>query len=127
MEEEKETNVVSLQLITGGKEPPTGDTWLDKLDIGTVFLVKAKAMLEQPLGLFWLLGRTPKAAILKTPSVQDKIYYDPNTFCRQFILFENLGSIEEIMKEDADGRNRELMDTYAEAGQMVEPTGGEEK
>lgn len=125
-ETEKEIKRVDLKLITGGKEPPNGDTWLDKLDIGTVFLVKAMGV-QQPLGLFWLMGRTQKSVCLKTPSVQDKIYYDPNDFCRQFRMHENLGSIEELTKEEADERNRELMDAIAEGEEMERSPDGEGK
>lgn len=97
--EEEVNNVVELRLATNSKEPPEGETWLDRLPEGSVFLIKdIRNPLEYSLGLFMKLGRYGKASILQSPNIPGKLYMDTVAFCQKYRCFEQI----ELTSEETD-------------------------
>ena len=107
--EEKEPKRVSLQLITGGKEPPKGDEcWLDKLPIGSCFLVKENRNPQEfILGLFRIGSRSEKATVLNSPQLPGNLYVDAITFCNKYRLYEDLGV---MITPDEENEIKEITD-----------------
>ena len=102
---EEEENVVTFtpKLITGGKEPPEGSNWLDRIALGTVFLVRYKTNpAEYVLGLFRLMHKTDRSVGLQSPTVPHTIWVNPNRFCNVFDLHEDLGT---LIEEETGGAN----------------------
>lgn len=122
-QEEKEPKRVSLQLITGGKEPPDRDEcWLDKLPIGSCFLVKENRNPQEfILGLFRIGSRSEKATVLNSPQMPGNLYVDAITFCNKYRLYEDLGVMitpdeeKEIANDDGD---REQPDPGTQDGKV---------
>jgi len=113
LDKEKD-NVVTFEpkLLIGGKEPPsTGDTWLDKLEVGTCFLVADNNPMEFMLGLFRISERIGKATVLNSPAAPGNLYVNPISFCRKYRLYETVGVLmdkkEEEQKEGTDDGDRE--------------------
>ena len=111
LEQEKD-NVVAFEpkLLIGGKEPPsTGDTWLDKLEIGTCFLVADNNPMEFVLGLFRISERVGKATVLNSPSAPGNLYINPVAFCRKYRLYETVGVLMDKpqQEEKSDDGDRE--------------------
>jgi hypothetical protein len=94
-QEEKEDNVV--QLITGGKEPPsTADNWLDELPIGAIFTVQDKLAsdIRDPnyfnLGLFKIAERDGKVTYLQSLDNPKGMPVNPTRFCNRFTKYEEI-------------------------------------
>lgn len=100
-EEEKERKPVTLKVV-GGKEPPEDGNYFTDMEIGTIFLVRSKQNLsDYNLGLFRLEQKTPKSAILRTPSIPQSLYIIPINFCKIWSLYEVQGIIEDKDIEEA--------------------------
>lgn len=117
-EQEERKKVVDLKLITGGKEPPEGgESWIEKLDVGSCFLVRDKSSpLEFNLGLFRLAEKTTKAVVLQTPHVAHNLYVDPVRFCNRYMMYENLGVM-------INGSDRTEGDSTGETETLEGPAG----
>lgn len=114
-EEEKDNSPMTLKLITGGKGPPSTDgNWFTDMDIGTLFLVQAKARSPQSandfnLGLFKLVGKegaTQRVMVLACASVPEPLYVDPVRFTNVYNLYEVLG----VQKQEEDPKDEEKSD-----------------
>jgi hypothetical protein len=93
VKEEKERKRVDLQLIKGGKEPPSGN-WLQDLEVGTVFLVTDKVDRTFSLGEYHLMFKTDTACKLLCNLNAAQTYWawvEPRRFCNRFDLVEVLG------------------------------------
>lgn len=102
LEQEEKDNVVSLQLITGGKEPPsTGSNWMDGIEEGSLFFVQSKIdPMDFNLGLFRMEKREGKVTVLLSPQMPGTpLYVSSTRFCNKFLLFENLGIVKEKEEE----------------------------
>lgn len=107
LKQEKDNNIVTLISIPGGKEPPsTTETWLDKLEEGTVFVIQDKQNPQDfALGLFKLVSREGtdgKVIVLVSPSFEKPIYVNPTRFCNRYTLYDTLITIkDEAIQEEA--------------------------
>jgi hypothetical protein len=109
-QEEKEQYLkLVVDNVTGGKEPPDGETWLDKMPIGSCFLAKeARNPMEFVLGLFRIGSRSGKATVLNSPQIPGNLYVDPVAFCNKYRCYEDLGVMitpdeeKEIANDDGD-------------------------
>lgn len=122
-EEEKENNVVSLELITGGKEPPDMDCWLGKKVEGSCFYVQNKQTNVFTVGLFRLAKKQGKVYILQMAKTDgtppEEVSVNPMRFCQQFMLYEDLGVIAPIGEDDDDHRDEQELE--GEGGVVGEP------
>lgn len=105
---EEEKGVIYLEVIKGGKEPPsTGDDWLSNLAPHTVFLAKSRNPRSPEemynLVMFQKLGNTEKAVVVITPSMPTKIHVDPGAFVNSWRLFENLGLLIDPQHQEETG------------------------
>jgi len=110
LDKEKDTVVAfEPKLLIGGKEPPsTGETWLDKLEVGTCFLVADNNPMEFVLGLFRISERVGKATVLNSPSAPGNLYINPVAFCRKYRLYETVGVLMDKKEEEkSDDGDRE--------------------
>ena len=117
-------NVVTFEVITGGKEPPsTGDNWLSKKSIGSCFLAKKRAInpTDFSLGLFRIGAKTEKSVVLNTPEHPGNLYVNPITFCNVFIEFEDLGVMITPQEEE-----QEKESDNDDGDRIQSPDGGEE-
>ena len=129
-QEEEENNVVSLKLITGGKEPPsTGSDWLSALEDGTIFYVQNKLNpMDFSLGVFRLAKREGKVVVLQSTMLPREIYVNPVRFCNNYLLYENMGVIvykeEEVNSHDEHSPRGEHSEQSASADNRDKPIGG---
>lgn len=111
-EENEEEKRVSLSVITGGRDGiGSGDTWLEKLPLGTLFLIQHKhPSNDWNLGEFCLLGKTSKACILASQEIPRPIKVDPNRFCKAYTCYEELAILDtkDILKDTEDTLGTEI-------------------
>ena len=107
IEERKE--ILGLQLMNGGKTPPTtGADWLSDLPEGTLFYAQSKTNpMDFNLGLFKVAEKDEKVVVLISPQVSTILPVNPVRFCNQYTLFQNKGieKKEEENSHDAGNRN----------------------
>lgn len=124
-QEEEEGKVVSLQLITGGKEPPIsspGD-WLSPLADGTVFYVQAKQNpMDFNLGLFRKMKTEGKIIHLLAPPPVGERPVNPVRFCNSYTLYQEVCILEQ--EEKTDDGNRDEPTDGAETPKVDGPEGG---
>lgn len=112
------SNVVQLQLLPGGKEPPS-DFWLLNFDIGTIFLSRNKA--EQRsfvLGEFAVYNKTEKAMLLLVNEGEARprpVWVDPKKFSNTMELVEIVRTeafpqvpLEEVKEEKEISNDEDL-------------------
>ena len=115
--EEERNNVFQMsdfKLITGGKEPPTGNCWLDEHPIGSILAVEDKLAtdIRQPnyfnLGIFKIAGRDGKLTYLQSLENPKGEPVNPVRFCNRFNLYLDItGYIVAKEQEEVDHeRNR---------------------
>lgn len=111
---EEEENVVSFQVITGGKEPPSSDLWLDNEPIGTIFLVKEPNSLQAPvnpvLTRFVILDRTPKTTILAATFHTEPIYIHTRDFCMKYKTPHEILGIANIPQQEQENEQRDRIE-----------------
>jgi hypothetical protein len=96
VKEKEEDNVIpfeKLAIVQPAVPPPIGIDWLSPFEIGTRFLVKAKAPQVQKifLGEYEKIGRFEKAVIIYSNAEgqgEQTVIVDPIEFCKAYELFE---------------------------------------
>jgi hypothetical protein len=101
---EKENGELELKLVSGGSDSTFSDDkdWLSKLDIGTVFLVQDRTSPDFNLGLFRLVDKIGRACVLQL-SINREVHLshvNPSRFCNKYIMYENLGKIEDVRQPE---------------------------
>lgn len=105
-EEEKETNVVALELIRGGKDDGTVEDqdWLSSLEEGSIFLTQAKPPARDfHLDQFQLVQKTDKSYFLvSTLNGMVKLFVPKpaHRFCGKYGLWEVLSVAKEMPEEE---------------------------
>lgn len=100
LKEEVKATGPKLVLLPGGKEPPTtANCWLERFEIGTIFIIQSKNdPMDFTLGLFKLVGVEgiqSKAYILMSPSMEKPIYVNPVRFCNKYSLYDTVAVVVE--------------------------------
>jgi hypothetical protein len=123
-QEEKEDNVV--QLITGGKEPPsTADNWLDELPIGAIFTVQDKLAsdIRDPnyfnLGLFKIAERDGKVTYLQSLDNPKGMPVNPTRFCNRFTKYEEITGYVLAKEQEQERAQHERDRLQGEPGSPV--------
>lgn len=123
-EEEKENNVVSLQLITGGKEPPS-PIWLENEEEGNMFWVQS--VQDNHPGsyvstLFRLIKKMGKVYVLRTVDMNTQVSQDvpviPIRFSKVFSKVSNF-----IPEEKQDEQRDRVVEGAGSADQAQEVAG----
>jgi len=115
------------RIITGGKEPPDGDSWLERKPVGSCFLAAKRAI--EPgcpnymLGLFRVGAKTEESVVLNSPEHPGNLYVNPGRFSTAWIEFEDLGLMitpeeEQKEKEAQDDSDRDQPSGGSEEGKV---------
>lgn len=110
-EDEERNKIVSLQLITGGKEPPsTGEDWLSKLPEKALFFVQKKNSADFALGLFWKESHEGKVVKLRSPMLPEPLYVNPSRFANAYSLYEDCGIVQYNQEEGNSNDQRDPLE-----------------
>jgi hypothetical protein len=106
-EEEKETNVVALQIITGGKGPNDPENWLEGLEVGTTFLAYIKPTANKPVGpelmpytIMYKASNSIKLQLALPDGTIIEQWFKPLEFCRAMVKHEVLQTAMEMTYEE---------------------------
>ena len=122
--EEEKDSVVSLKLITGGKDGGgrSSGTWLDNIEVGEVFYAQSTNPQVSQLIVWRLVELDGKVHVLVSPEFMEmdgemvrpkRQAHDPVRFCRQWNLYQRIGVF--AIKEKEDDGDRVQVDTGGEA------------
>lgn len=106
-------NVVKLELITGGKGPPS-DYWLLELGIGTIFLSRNKTDQRSfVFGEFAVYNKTEKAMLLLVNEGEVRprpVWVDPRRFSNQMELVEVVRTEAFPQVQEQENKPEEITD-----------------
>lgn len=119
--ERQDGTVTELRVLQGGKEPPTsGENWLDRLPIGTVFWAQSKTNpMDFVLKLFRIHTKEGKVITLQAIQIQENIPVNSTRFCNNYLLYEQVG----VIMEPTDGGNRVERDERVPDEEVERPAG----
>jgi hypothetical protein len=101
IEDTEDDNVINMEIARKAlaeSEPPDGDTWIDRLEEGTVFLAEEKNSFNFICPQFLLLEKWDRAVRLYSYTKGDTqtFFVSKNKFCNRFALTETISIIPNV-------------------------------